>query len=419
MKRVTFLILAVALLISALISACGQPDEPDAENTRDIDTARSFVHTYTQVRSAEAEDTIYFIGKTSRYIKYVDKETGISGVLCGKPECTHSNTACNAYVNVRAEGLFVDGDRLYWIDGGVSSLYSAALDGTDRQVVRELERGLLPNNLSDPIYTMHNGYLFYSCTRTPIEDGVQKEYAYVCAFPLDPDKQAFVILNEEKDDVYKIYMQPYGDDLYILTNDFLESEELLQKGLYLYNVTLQRWSSVTGELETLYVMESRPIYNVIEMWVDEDGVLFCGYDSDLEEIWIYKYSFETGECAGLFPIWFEYPYAYMIGIADGIVTTYSLANNEGVYDIRFVIKDFNGATLVDETYEFDLSGVAEKYRINDMGTMGRDETYAYYSLWEGSSAWIDRSVPMTTTVIAVALDGSGARVLCTEVEELS
>lgn len=111
MKRLLSILLALTMLLS--LAACGEAKEPP----REVDTARSFAKFSAMVHAAETPDTIYFAGYSDSYIRYVDKATGISGVLCGKPECRHDSDSCNAYVML-PKTLFFDSGRLWWIASG-------------------------------------------------------------------------------------------------------------------------------------------------------------------------------------------------------------------------------------------------------------------------------------------------------------
>lgn len=75
--------------------------------------------------------------KNNKMLYYVDKESGKKIYLCDKPNCTHDNKDCNAYV----EGLtntapVIYNDRLYFIvmeDGFTRSVYEADPNGTNRK----------------------------------------------------------------------------------------------------------------------------------------------------------------------------------------------------------------------------------------------------------------------------------------------
>ncbi len=405
----------LALLLAALLtlSACGGP-EPVEQEERTVDTARSFVHYRQDAYYAETEDNIYFAFSFNwPYLLCVDKATGICGPVCGKPECGHDDETCNAYLggNVLYVGIYQD--RLYWVGEEYNSGYhefiaSAALDGSDHRRERELEDGLIPDTMLNRYMMMYEGAIYLATIMDEIEEGVQKEYNYVCRIPLDPEEEAEVILQEETPWSNYLPIQPYDGKLYIFTMNYDRIDDETTSTCF----KLRRWDIESGEMEALYAEDDSSFGKVTEPWVMEDGILFNSFerdDSGTARMKIYKYEFETGEVRYLF-------YNDLVEntvrleIADDIVAGYYLypsEQEEGVYDIPVRLWDFDGNRLVDETYTFDLG---RGFWINFTSLCGRDETNAYIALYaEGSDG---DTFYVTLKIIAVALDGSGAKVLC-------
>ena len=83
----------MALLLT--LCGCGGKTEADA----DLDNDRGLsAGTITQL--CEIGDTLYYAmwNGTTYLLYYFEKPSGISGPLCGKPECQHTDKDCNAYV---------------------------------------------------------------------------------------------------------------------------------------------------------------------------------------------------------------------------------------------------------------------------------------------------------------------------------
>lgn len=417
MKRTVTMIIILMLLLCS----CGSADQRGAD-ARTIDTNRSFTHYNQIIMAAETADTIYFISRTAdSFIKYVDKATGISGLLCGKAECEHNNDSCNAHIGgTTILGLFVYGERLYWLNSGSPRsgmpVYSMALDGTDHREVTVLTGELVPN--AGSINTvLYDGCIYTGGIKTIIEDGGEVRYNYVYAIPLDSKEEPFVVLQEKTDFNNYLSMQPYENELYIITDDLSGTLEHAQEtGRWRYHFRLRRWNMESCELETLYDEDESALACPKELWVMDDGVLFCGYSDELGEMRIYKYHFESGECSYQFSTGITG--LVLSGIMDNVVAGYDLTNNNGIYDMRTVIKDFNGNTLVNETYTFDLRDECLYYNRYEMDMLGRDETNVYYSLFTTQNNNDNHGLTKYITIIAVALDGSGAKVLCTEIEYL-
>ena len=59
--------------------------------------------------ACETEEAYYFKPDQDVFLYFYDKESGLSGKLCGRPECPHDSPACNAYLDVRFGISYYDG----------------------------------------------------------------------------------------------------------------------------------------------------------------------------------------------------------------------------------------------------------------------------------------------------------------------
>ncbi len=93
----------------------------------------------TMIKPAVSPTGLYFI--KDNYIMYVDNGSDIFIKLCGRPDCTHSNADCNAYVPDGSTITFYDG-YLYAATGEGSETNSKLIrmnpDGSDHKVVLDL-----------------------------------------------------------------------------------------------------------------------------------------------------------------------------------------------------------------------------------------------------------------------------------------
>ncbi len=393
MKKTIALFLVLALFA---LTGCERAGE---KNERTVDTVRSFSQPYKIVIAAETGDTVYYMGSYDRVIKYVDKATGITGPLCGKPECKHNDETCNAYTGGLLRGLYTYNGRLYWMDndpddGEAVALFSVAPDGTDRRKVTSLSRDLYgTGSHSFTSFALGDGYLYYGVVSWAVENGEVNNYNYVRAIPLDPEEESFEIMRERATEFPDgITIQLYGDYLYIHTSDG-------DGGRF----TLRRWNVNTREFEML--IDEPNASTTLNMWVTDDGVYFDRNGGD-----IYRYDLETGEYNKLFT---EEVGRFAAIFMDNIVTGFELSNKgDSSYDFHVAIDDFEGNTLVDETYQFEL-GYAY---YDDEHVLGRDENYAYYAMYDTGNDIVGYKT-YYIAIIKVALDGSGAEVLCETTEE--
>ncbi len=123
---------------------------------------------YRLHKVCETEDGYYFLyGGSKAY--YYEKETDKVTLLCTKPDCAHNDETCDGYISGGV--LWETGGRLYYTNSALleeqgrlvdhgERIYSAALDGTRRKVVQDLE--FEPSGSStyvDPI--LHRGYVYF------------------------------------------------------------------------------------------------------------------------------------------------------------------------------------------------------------------------------------------------------------------
>ena len=105
----------------------------------------------------------YIYSYDTKYIYYYDEASRTSGKLCGKGECTHDTSDCNAY-NPFIMNIQIYHGYLYWINTE-GNLYRCDLTGNNREAVQKL-------SASDGcFFLMHRGYVYmYECQGT-VQEG--------------------------------------------------------------------------------------------------------------------------------------------------------------------------------------------------------------------------------------------------------
>lgn len=147
--------------------------------------------------SCSTETTYYYMAKSAdgwgTMLYYMDKATGISGPLCGKPECDHTNNTCNGYIGDRScHTLSLYDGRIWWVNLGVTTtLRSCALDGTDHREEFQISRDLVGTGGVPDIY-FHRGTMYWVETSTNIVGGIENTHNEIIAFPLDGGEPYFI-----------------------------------------------------------------------------------------------------------------------------------------------------------------------------------------------------------------------------------
>lgn len=404
-RRITFL-LALALLFT--LAACGGAPEKNVNTSMDSD--RSFANSNS---ICATEDTIYFL-RTST-IHYVDKETGISGPLCGKPECDHAlySDTCNAYSGGdMLSCLSVYNGRLYWLTTSPFALMSCALDGTDHQTVRDLREDPLPHyNQKKAVF--HRGYMYLYLMEDSIEDGEVTYVMHLFAVPLAPDEEVFEIFYE-RPTVESVYfpifeMQAYSDALYFSIHTYAGVSE---GDVPFYEYKFLRFDITNRETEILYRDDDYLISSTLNFWVADDGIIFSDYTEE-DGFQISKIDFGSGQISSIIPGAVGHIAANLL-VTDMDFQRGQISEENGIdCDIEFGMRimDFEGSVLVEDTYSFTGP-------FSIPGFCGSDENYAYYYDTSGCNSYDEQGRQTGYTdylsIFAIALDGSGARLLCTE-----
>lgn len=163
MKRVIAVFLLLLLAVS--LFACTAPtdpgqfsaDIPDPAFARSQDRFENFI---------ETEDCYYYLYQGKTY--FSSKDDPAFYLLCGKPDCSHGGTDCNAYT----------GFALGWWQGklyGVGEynadyvLFSMDADGSNHSEITKIEQPIGTDGVQGGSYSFlfHNGCLYYSVDATP------------------------------------------------------------------------------------------------------------------------------------------------------------------------------------------------------------------------------------------------------------
>lgn len=250
MKRLLTAALAVILTLS--LAACGDNNSANlpkpnvsGDNTilgsdfqKDMSQSKAF-----HLSNCCENENGYFFRYGDGNVYYLDKESGASTILCGKPECSHTDDTCNAW----AYGNFMtyyDG-KLYWSshdyiqeNGGVTDkgerLHCMDLDGTNHTVIQELDfvpGGDTNTFLTKPI--IHRGivYFCYSGRLYVVSLGADIDNA-VCIYGEEIIDDGNHIINPNEM-YYELWAD--GDMVYFMAKNVKQSNGTYKDTLYSYD----------------------------------------------------------------------------------------------------------------------------------------------------------------------------------------
>ncbi len=237
-------------------------------------------------------------GSRDNYIMYTDKKTGAVMPLCGKPECTHDSSSCNA--NIGGDAL-----RLQMYDGALYCVMSGSVlrmepDGTKRETVCTVDWKIINLYTNDPFVQIHRGYLYYFGSTYDVENGEKVWTASVTACALDGSETFRVFEKKYSDEdsaTPRVNVRFIGNDMYIMV-----THQKYNEGFYYAD--LFKWDVKTRQVEALYTEpfpDGTVPFNFDCMPVSGDGIYFGAWNNSIPpsseeyvpDFSVMKYSFET------------------------------------------------------------------------------------------------------------------------------
>lgn len=371
MKKAVFFLLTIVVLLTS----CGNGNKKDVTVSYDCD--RNFQQ-YLLPYICSDNNTLFFSFADVQRLMYYDKDSGYANLLCGKPECTHSDSDCNAHFT--GTNISHYGGKLYWLDGAKNSyaIYCSNIDRTNRKRILEFNDNLFGKMLSGGVgnlrYTFHRGYFYSSGTYHEIVDGVICDCAQVFAYPLDSENEGRMIY--ESIDLTNVIIQPYKDYLYFISYNESAFE-------------ICRYSAENDEVKVLYKGDL-PLLSP-KLWVTDDGMMISD-DSGL--VSVYKLDFENNELNKLLNFNSNTDEKYMIyGLGDNLI----IAGYDSGNAFELYIKDFDGNSVLQKAVT--IPGVSEHELLTTF-PCGADDDNLY--LW--SKVW--SSEHDIQFIIAVPFNGS-------------
>ena len=268
------------LCLCLFLAACSNAPDPASSLLLDpqFDT-EEFLPDYDfrngvkkESRACESEDAYYLLSDNNLYLHYLDKDTGTSGVLCGKPECSHSSIECNAYLAGGGNLMFYDG-YVYWVQQG-TLLYRMRPDGTERELVQSLRGGI-----SNSVW-LHRGYVYAVQAVSRVVEGENQSLIRLTQAILgDTEQEPKQILEVPGVDYF---YQAAGNTVYLGVEGTIDSGDL----------TLYAYDSASGDLQTLAQTTLENEGDTRDMRYIEDSIYFSIYYDDKSIIYRYAGTLE-------------------------------------------------------------------------------------------------------------------------------
>lgn len=288
MKKIQ--LLSISLLVIFLFTGCtdmGSQTEPPETDLFDTDAALPGYDAQNKYFLADLscfqETDGFFCGSNciGNYLQYYDKATGITGVLCADPACSHNSAECGAYIKSGATLSVYDG-KLYWIandaqGGGNYYLWQSNLSGTNRKKVKSLSFENVIMAYQPQRYVIHRGKL-YMLGQASSVTGTQVGYRIsILSTSLDDSEDITVLYDNTIDRGVQMATRFVGNAIYLSLVTFPEGGP--------FDITIIKFDVKTGNSEVVYE-ESGMVAAPGAIWVTEQGEIYLpGADVDHAYVW--------------------------------------------------------------------------------------------------------------------------------------
>lgn len=361
-RRFIILVLTVCLLLTT----CGGNTDIDSGTQKETDSD-AFVSTsgldaqnkYAILNVVSFQETDNFFcgsGLIGEQLYYYDKETGISGILCADPACSHDSSSCGAFVKSGASVFLYNGQR-YWItndiaDGTDYILWQGDISGVNQKKVKTIRYENIILQYQPQQYAIHRGNLYFLGTADTISGVNAGLRLTLMGSSLDDSAEFTALFDQTYNANVNATVRYVGNYAYLLVQIWTEVGSV---DLTIYKIDLN-----SGETETVY---------------EELGGTSCGgfWVTEQEEIYLAtQYSVCKVENGAIVTVADFKHTADVTNLMDGIAVTTYLEDNLRCIEII----DFAGNTLYDgPMFTADIPGLdgdPNQYRTYSMLIVGGD-----------------------------------------------
>ena len=218
----------------------------------------------------EIENYIFGTGLGREYLHYYDLQTGVSGLLCPDPACTHDSNACSAKVGLCASVSYYDG-KLYWVGedpaggGHDRYLWRSDITGTNREKLKTISFQDTVLVYQPQRYYIHRGNLYF-LGKADTVDGVKtgKRVSLMTA-PLEGDGGFTPLFDETFPEGANATVRFVGNRVYFAVQSFQADRSV--------NLTITCYNRTDGTSQVLF--EQNSMEEILgEMWVTESGEIY-------------------------------------------------------------------------------------------------------------------------------------------------
>ena len=218
----------------------------------------------------EIENYIFGTGLGREYLHYYDLQTGVSGLLCPDPACTHDSNACSAKVGLCASVSYYDG-KLYWVGedpaggGRDRYLWRSDITGANREKLKTISFQDTVLVYQPQRYYIHRGNLYF-LGKADTVDGVKtgKRVSLMTA-PLEGDGGFTPLFDETFPEGANATVRFVGNRVYFAVQSFQADRSV--------NLTITCYDRIDGTSQVFF--EQNGMEEILgDIWVTEAGEIY-------------------------------------------------------------------------------------------------------------------------------------------------
>ncbi len=215
----------------------------------------------------------YFFGTVlgGEYIHYYDMQTGISGLLCPDPACTHDSGACPARVGIGASVSYYNG-KLYWVGkdpaggGNDEYLWRSDITGATREKLKTISFQDTILVYQPQQYYIHRGNLYFLGKNSSVNGVEPGTRLALMTAPLEGNGGFTPLFDETFPEGAEATIRFVGNRVYLVVKSF-------PAGGPVDLLTITCYDRTDGTSQVL-CEQTGITYSLGDMWVTEAGEIY-------------------------------------------------------------------------------------------------------------------------------------------------
>ncbi len=288
MKRFSLALILVCICTFTL-SACKESEQVDYGNEY---VYEQDAQNFSVAKGATfTENGFYVINSDTSNIDFVDKVTGTTVPLCGKPDCKHKDELCNANFIHPLCIQYYDNYLYIVADGSKEEtvyLHKMSLDGSERIELRTLFKYEEGDNASCSMdFSIHRGYGYMVTNWIENDRHNEREQVLYRIFLNGDKKEELYKISGYSPMIYIEYIE--GNNIYLRTEKYDNKESIISDKHFLQFDIVKNVTTEVDIPQDHYLVAVRDAKIYTLTYDDTSSALYCIDGKNQKNIYECKY----------------------------------------------------------------------------------------------------------------------------------